>query len=135
LSAFYAARAAFVFKEGKSRGDYTKALPDLVTYYASILPEGDPVEKIAGIELEWWILHRERATIAPAALERSLAELQAAIYGVPAAAVERHARLRAEAMLLRDRKAEEGGVTEADWRRIGELLDESWVSLKAVVAY
>src|SRR5437870_11936221 len=31
--AYYAANAAFVFKEGKQRSDYEKALPDLITFY------------------------------------------------------------------------------------------------------
>jgi hypothetical protein len=44
-------------------------------------------------------------------------------------------RLRAEAMTIRDTKAENGGVTEADWARINDLLRESWQSLaKAVKA-
>jgi hypothetical protein len=44
-----------------------------------------------------------------------------------------HARLRAEAMEIRDTKAEQGGVTEEDWRRIDELLHQSWRSLHAAV--
>ena len=40
-----------------------------------------------------------------------------------------HGRLRAEAMKIRDTKAENGGVTEADWARINDLLKESWRSL------
>ena len=31
--AYHAARAAFVFKDGRSRADYEKALPDLVQFY------------------------------------------------------------------------------------------------------
>src|SRR5438132_3042632 len=34
--AYYAANAAFVFKSGKQRSDYEKALPDLVKFYQSI---------------------------------------------------------------------------------------------------
>src|SRR5947208_5898145 len=33
--AYYAANAAFVFKEGKGRSDYEKALPDLVKFYSA----------------------------------------------------------------------------------------------------
>ena len=32
LVAYYAANAAFVFKEGKERSDYEKALPDLIKF-------------------------------------------------------------------------------------------------------
>src|SRR5437867_487477 len=34
--AYYAANAAFVFKDGKERSDYEKALPDLVKFYSEI---------------------------------------------------------------------------------------------------
>jgi hypothetical protein len=44
-----------------------------------------------------------------------------------------HGRLRAEAMTLRDNKAEAGGVTEADWAKIDELLHQSWRSLAMAV--
>ena len=40
-----------------------------------------------------------------------------------------HAKYRAEAMLLRDRLAEQGRVTETDWQKIADLLRQSWVSL------
>jgi hypothetical protein len=32
--AYYAAHAAFVFKDGKERADYEKALPDLIKFYS-----------------------------------------------------------------------------------------------------
>src|SRR5437660_9637961 len=32
LVAYYAANAAFIFKEGKQRSDYEKALPDLIKF-------------------------------------------------------------------------------------------------------
>jgi hypothetical protein len=68
-------------------------------------------------------------------LAKALAELQAEIYHVPVDRVLEHGRLRAEAMTVRDTQAEKGGVTEADWTRINELLKESWGSLaKAVKA-
>src|SRR5437016_12060280 len=39
--AYYAANAAFVFKDGKERSDYEKALPDLVKFYQSIREMSD----------------------------------------------------------------------------------------------
>ena len=44
-----------------------------------------------------------------------------------------HAKLRAEAMTIRDTKAEQGGVTDADWAKIDELLHASWQSLYKAV--
>jgi len=59
--------------------------------------------------------------------------LQAEIYRVPVEKLMEHGRLRAEAMTIRDAKADEGGVTEADWARIDQLLRQSWRSLARAV--
>src|SRR5258708_33865337 len=40
-TAYYAANAAFVFKQGKQRADYEKALPDLVKFYRAIRQMSD----------------------------------------------------------------------------------------------
>jgi hypothetical protein len=136
--AYYAANAAFVFKQGAQRSDYQKALPDLVKFYGAIRKTSDiqfDVDRVARLELEWWIIHRQRAQHAPGDLDKALANLQAEIYHVPVDRLMEHGRLRAEAMTIRDTKAVNGGVTEADWARISELLKESWRSLaKAVQA-
>ena len=134
--AYYGADAAFVFKQGQQRSDYEKALPDLVKFYAAVRKLSDipfDVDRAARLELEWWIIHRQRAQHAPGDLEKALADLQAEIYQVPVDRVMEHGRLRAEAMTIRDTKAENGGVTEADWARINELLRESWRSLAKAV--
>jgi hypothetical protein len=134
--ALRAARAAFVFKDGHSRAEYERALPDLRDFYQSIREVSDTdfdTERAARLELEWWIVHRERRTHAPGDLERALAGLAAELYRVPAASLSEHARLRAEAMEIRDTKADQGGVNEEDWRRIDELLHQSWRSLHAAV--
>lgn len=136
--AYYGANAAFVFKQGQQRSDYEKALPDLLKFYGAIRKMSDipfDVDRAARLELDWWIIHRQRDQHAPGDLAKALAELQAEIYRVPVDRVLEHGRLRAEAMTLRDTQAEKGGVTEADWTRINELLKESWGSLaKAVKA-
>lgn len=134
--AYQAARAAFVFKKGKKREDYEQALPYLRAYYGEIRRVSDvpfDVEKVSRLELEWWIIHRERAQHKPEDLPRALAELAGALYGIPPERAAEHARLRAEAMTIRDTKAEQGAVTEADWQRIAELLRASWQSLHQAV--
>src|SRR5438552_2611926 len=128
LVAYYAANAAFVFKEGKQRSDYEKALPDLIKFYNYLHNMSDidfDVDKVSKLELKWWIIHRERENHAPGDLARALAELQAAIYNLPVERVMEHGRLRAEAMTIRDTKAEQGGVTETDWAKINDLLRRS----------
>ena len=134
--AYQAAKAAFVFKDGHSRADYERALPALVSFYRSIREVSDTdfdPQRAARLELEWWIVHRERARHAPGDLDRALASLASEVYRVPAERLLEHARLRAEAMDIRDAKAEQGGVTEEDWKRIDELLHESWRSLHAAI--
>jgi hypothetical protein len=130
--AFDAARAAFLFKDGKGRPDYEKALPDLVKYYRQIHRVGDinfDVDHVARLELEWWIVHRERKAYGREALELALAELPAEIFLIQVSRTMEHARLRAEAMFIRDDRAEAGTVSEEDWRKIETLLRESWQSL------
>src|SRR6266404_400326 len=130
--AYYGANAAFVFKQGQQRSDYEKALPDLLRFYGAIRKLSDipfDVDRAARLELEWWIVHRQRDQHAPGDLAKALAELQAEIYRVPVERVMEHGRLRAEAMTIRDTKAETGGVTEEDWTKINELLRQSWRSL------
>jgi hypothetical protein len=134
--AYQAARAAFVFKGGHNRQEYEQALPYLVSFYTAIRRVSEipfDVERASRLELEWWIIHRERARHAPADLENALATLSAELYQMPADRFAEHARLRAEAMTIRDTKAETGGVSEADWARIDDLLHKSWRSLSRVV--
>jgi hypothetical protein len=134
--AYRAARAAFVFKDGHTRADYERALPDLVSFYTSIREASNTdfdARRAAELELEWWIVHRQRAEHAPEDLPDALAALAAEIYRVPAARLSEHARLRAEAMRIRDDKAAQGGLTEDDWSRIDALLHASWRSLHDAV--
>lgn len=124
VTAFYAAKAAFVFKRGHSRADYEQALPDLRRYYSvlrrlSTTPFS--VERASQLELEWWISHRSSSP----KLDGDLAALQAEIFHVPVGRLAEHARLRAEAMRIRD--------NHGDWNVIGSLLQQSWASLARVL--
>ncbi|MCC6327402.1 MAG: hypothetical protein IT174_02720 [Acidobacteria bacterium] len=134
--AFRAAKAAFVFKDGESRADYEKALPDLEKFYAAIRDISTTdfdADQAAKLELEWWIVHRQRKSYPPGSLSKALAETAAAIYDLPPERFTEHANLRAEAMEIRDTKAEQGGVAEEDWARIDDLLHRSWRSLHHAV--
>jgi hypothetical protein len=119
--AYYAAHAAELFQAGTSRSDYERALPDLRRYYSVIrrssMTDFD-VNRVAVLELEWWIVHRERAKHSPAELYHALAELQAAIYEMPGEPFAEHARIRGDAMLLRDARGT--AIVEGDWRRIAK---------------
>ena len=130
--AYQAANAAFVFKGGHNRQEYERALPYLVSFYTAIRKISDipfDVDRASRLELEWWIIHRQRDQHAPGDLASALAALSAELYQMPAERFAEHAKLRSEAMTIRDTKAESGGVTEADWARIDQLLHASWQSL------
>jgi hypothetical protein len=132
LIAYYAARAAFVFKDGHNRSEYEQALPPLTRLYAQInRMSREPIDadRAARLELEWWIIHRQRQHHRPEALEWALARTAAAIYHQPAEAMLPHARYRAAAMRIRDTKAVGGGLQAEDWRQIEALLLHSWREL------
>jgi hypothetical protein len=137
LAAYHAARAAVVFQRGRNREDYLKALPDLERFYKLILrtsAEPFDVKRAAGLELEWWIVHRHRAEHPRIDLERALADLQAEIYRQPADGFRSHAQYRAEAMLLRDSVAESRSMSEWDWQKVAVLLNQSWFALRMSVS-
>ena len=100
VAAYYAAHAAVVFQPGRNRAEYERALPDVVHFFA-LVHRGSrtdfPVDHVAKLELEWWIVHRERARHHPGDLERALADVQAEFYQQTATRFEDHARARAEA--------------------------------------
>ena len=134
---FQATKAAFVFKKGKSRTDYQKTLPDLITYYNSIQElsiDQFNVPKVASLELEWWIVHRQRERYSYNDLADALVQTSAALYNQPAAPFATYGRLRADAMRLCDEvRHHPDGATEVDWQRINRQLEQAWGSLHEVV--
>jgi hypothetical protein len=136
LGAYHAARAAVVFQRGGELADYRLALPDLIHYYslidaASIEPLRVP--EVSDAELEWWIVHRQRAQHQPGDLAHALAVLQAGIFHQPLEDFAEHAGVRAEAMDLCDAGNAHGGASEAEWAKIQGVLDRSWSALHTVV--
>lgn len=136
--AFSAARAAFIFKDGKQRRDYERALPSLESYFSAIRKTGNipfDLNRTTRLELEWWIVHRNREQYPPDALGYACAQAASALYMVPVDLTLEHGRLRAEAMVIRDTKAKEGGVREEDWTHIDSLLTACYTSLSKVIVH
>jgi hypothetical protein len=134
--AYQAARGAFVFKRGRVRAEYERALPYLERYYGAIRAVSDTPfdsQRAARLELEWWIVHRQREEHPPQDLVDALAALQGEIYAKPVTNFQEHAQLRADAMTIRDTQAAAGNVAVADWQRIETLLQGSWGSLSRAV--
>lgn len=133
LGAWFGASAAFTFKDGKAREDFERALPALRNYFALIRNTNEPgfdVPRAATLELEWWIVHRQRDRHGADAIGQACAEAAALLYGLPASATLKHGRLRAAAMAIRDAREDAGGLTEADWARINVLLEQSYQALQ-----
>jgi len=82
------------------------------------------------LELEWWIVQRERAKHADTNFPLALATAASEFYQVPAAKLMEYGRSRTAAMKIRDTKAAAGGVTEDDWRQIESDLQAAWQSLE-----
>jgi len=136
VAAGRAARAAFVFKDGHDRAEYRRALPDLFAYYRAIRRiSATPfdVASAARLELEWWIIHRQRGAHRSGDLERALAGAAAVLYRKPAVQMMEYARERTAAMIIRDTRAASGGVRETDWAAIEERLRRSWQALEDAV--
>jgi hypothetical protein len=132
LGAVHASRAAFVFKDGKSRSDYENALPMLREYFSEIHRTGNidfDVQRAASAELEWWIVHRERGKFPGDALGKACAEAASILYDIPPGSALDHGRLRAAAMVVRDTCAASGGVSDENWREIETLLVSCYESL------
>jgi hypothetical protein len=68
------------------RSDYKKALPALQTYFSLIRNTGNrdfDVARTATLELEWWIVHRQRERYSPGALASACAKSRGiAVHGV-----------------------------------------------------
>ncbi|WP_461135879.1 hypothetical protein [Spirosoma lituiforme] len=135
--AFLATKAAFVFKKGHSRADYQQAMPGLITYYEAIQKltvERFDVQRVASLELDWWIIHRQRDRYSYADLAKALAKTSAALYSQPVSSFSSYATLRANAMRLCDETGHKpNATTEASWQTIEQELDRAWHVLHTVV--
>jgi len=130
--AFRAARAAFAFKRGNTRAEYEAVIPDLAGYYSSLRDKSTTpfnADSVAALELEWWIVHRQRTLHEGGDLDRALANAAGAFYRVSPGTLKEYSRYRSEAMKIRDEHSEKGSLTERDWTMIGDLLQRSWRSL------
>ncbi len=132
MSAYESAEAAFLFKQGRRRSDYAKALPYLKSYFANICRTGGyerNIQSLANRELDWWIIHRERGRHGETALVRAIADVSAELYSQPWETMVPYARLKAQAMLERTERDQARGMSDADWEEIEGLLKSSYQAL------
>jgi hypothetical protein len=121
----------------RTRHDYEAVIPDIAAAYDRLREECGAVfdaQAVAARELQWWIVHRHPSDAGEQGLTDAIADLYAAVYGLPVAAVHEAAHLRAEAALVCDAGREREGVRGAAyWRTVGNLLQRSYRSLKIAV--
>jgi hypothetical protein len=121
----------------RTRDDYEAVIPDIAAAYDRLRAEcgaSFDAEEVAARELQWWIVHRHPSDAGEAGLTDAIADLYAAVYRLPQADVREAARLRAEAALVCDIGREAVGVRGAAyWGEVGDLLQQSYRSLKAAV--
>jgi hypothetical protein len=131
------ARAAAGF--GRSTGDYDRFLPDIVRGYRALgLPASVDAEELARRELRWWVVRREIGHAAGGAAGEAIAQLYAAMYGLPLEDVAEAGRLRGLAAEVRDRGATAdpdgpAGDGRAYWPEVARLLRASYRSLRAAL--
>lgn len=136
VGAYRLTAAAFVFKRGRKRADYEKALRWLVPFYrkAQQVHNGQwQPEEVARLELEWWIIHRHEFGLGNTSrLETSLAQLAGQLYHIPAKNLQKYGEHRAQAMLISDeinQRKSRGEVFEPNWKSIESALYQAFSSL------
>ena len=131
LMAYYSARAAFIFKEGTNRQEYKNALPDLNRYFSALNKLSEipfSINEMSELELEWWIIRRERDLHPPSEWSEILAKEASLMYSVPAENFKPYADKRVEAMLLRDEKGV--SISAMDWATIDHMCVDAWKLMK-----
>lgn len=135
--AFYAAKAAIIFRrnKGKENDENMKSvLKNLSCLYEII--RKNSVEKfdhkqVAELELEWWLVDRypERYQTSRSV---ALANAMAALFSIDPDNLTTYATARAEAMVLCDKI--EGATTQlVDWGKVRVLLKVSYSELSKAV--
>src|SRR5262245_35425019 len=87
VGAFHAAHAGLTFRRSHGAGDYEEVLPDLRAYFGGsrkISKTGFDAYRTAELELQWWVIHRERGLEDQDLLARTIAMAAAELYRVPA---------------------------------------------------
>lgn len=124
--AFYAGRAAAVYRLRKGNENYVKAQKNLTKLFKTVSDNCTKpfnYNKAAKLELEWWDIQRYPEKHKKS-LEQSLAENMAAVYNVTPKRTEGYGRNRAKALSLLNKDDQ-----RFDKGEFSTLLKKSWKSL------
>ncbi len=135
--AYYASIAAAHFRLNKGKETQEveeKILKNLTKLYKIIksnCSDNFDYEKMAQLELEWWLIDRYPNRY-ETTREQALAAAMATLMSVESLVLSDYASNRAEAMVLCD-KIEGKDDQKVDWERVGILLINSYRSLSKAV--
>lgn len=133
--AFYSGWAATDYRLRKHTGtNNPRILKNLTKFYALVSRHSGlqfDYVRAAELELQWWEVHRASYKNNPA-LERSLAEAAAVVYGVDVDSLRDYARYRAQAMILPQHEGDDQ-PTPTDWPAVRALTVQSWKALHEAV--
>jgi hypothetical protein len=127
-------RAAAGFS--RAGGDYERFGPGIGRAYRLLgLPDSVDADEVGRRELRWWVVRREIGVTAGQAAGAAIADLYAALYGLPQERILVAARLRGLAAEVRDRGAAEDpdgprGAGSAYWPEVAHLLEASYRRLR-----
>lgn len=133
-AAYYSGHAASDFRRNSKSKDYAGSLANLEIFYKYIRKhslEDFNAQKVAELELEWWLVHRYPKQHRQS-LEAALAHTMATLYTIKSDALKNYAEYRAKAMHIRD-TATWQTKTEPDWVEIEKQLLKSYQELKKAV--
>ena len=131
LAAYHSSRAAIIYRKKTSSDSRVKLeLKKLYTILKNSSRTSFDPNLVAGLELEWWDVHRNRHTSKD--LERALSDEMSELYGVDKESLEGYAESRAIAMRIRKQSMINGDL-QPDWQAIERYLIVSFKQLDAAV--
>lgn len=131
---WFSGRAAVNYRLKKGQEDYPRVLNLLERFYKIASDHAlEPFDyrKAAGLELEWWDIHRYPKKYQKT-LERSIAEAAAVIYHCQPERLMEYARYRAQAAEMLTHEGDKH-PEKNDWPKIDDLLYKTWLSLGRAV--
>jgi adenylate cyclase class IV len=128
---YHASMAARNFKKTGEHGQ-ARTLNFLERFYAIVsanFNQSIDYKRAANLELQWWVVHRDigYGQRPPKKLVDSIDYWAQEVFSVPDA--HRYAYLRAKAMCMRHRTANDGTITDTDWLLISDTLVAAWKEL------
>lgn len=135
-NAWRATWAAYHFSKSTQHQQYEELIPGLEKYYSDIcesIKRKCDAGKLASLEINWWVIHRELSHHGPGELSEALAKTAAELYGIPKEKLLNFGQMKTEAMVLRKKAFYERTITSLDWDEIARLLEKAANELQLAI--